>query len=83
MIKRVAKAGVGMPNQNTRRPSRGFAIVTSSDASEFIFGADDTFSFWYKVFVENGVVSAHACRDFKTDYLWVVRYDVFSNPARS
>jgi len=48
LMAHMAKAGVGMQNRNTRRPSRGFAIVTSNDASEFIFGADNTFCFRYK-----------------------------------
>ena len=60
LITRVAKAGIGMQNEIKESRSGGFAIVTSDDASEFFFGADDTFCFRYKVFVEDGVVSAHA-----------------------
>ncbi len=59
LIGRVKRAETGMQNEFKESRSGGFSIVASDDASKFFFGADDTFCFWYKCFVEDGVVSSH------------------------
>lgn len=59
VIGHVTSAGFGMPNEIKKRRSSGFSIVASNDASEFFFGADNTFCFRYEGVVEDGVVSAH------------------------